>query len=110
MVLETINGPADVKALQPAQLQTLADEVREALIGRLSRTGGHVGSNLGVVELTVALHRVFSSPQDKIVWDVSHQCYAHKILTGRKAAYLDPAHFSRCHRFYQPAGKRTRLF
>ncbi|MBQ5970623.1 MAG: 1-deoxy-D-xylulose-5-phosphate synthase [Clostridia bacterium] len=93
MVLETINGPADVKALQPAQLQTLADEVREALIGRLSRTGGHVGSNLGVVELTVALHRVFSSPQDKIVWDVSHQCYAHKILTGRKAAYLDPAHF-----------------
>lgn len=93
MYLETINGPEDVKKVPREALQTLADETRAALIHKLSRTGGHVGSNLGVVELTVALHYVFDSPHDKIVWDVSHQCYPHKILTGRKEAFTDEAHF-----------------
>lgn len=93
MFLERINGPDDIKKLSVAELALLSDEVRDALVFKLSCRGGHVGSNLGVVELTVALHYVFSSPYDKIVWDVSHQCYPHKILTGRKEAYTDPAHF-----------------
>jgi len=94
MYLENIYGPKDVHKLNKQELRILADEVREALIYKLSETGGHVGSNLGVVELTVALHSVFESPKDKIIWDVSHQCYAHKMLTGRRQAYTDSAHFS----------------
>ena len=93
MILERINGPEDIKKISEKELPTLAKEVRSALINRLSAIGGHVASNLCVVELSVALHYVFSSPKDKIIWDVSHQSYAHKILTGRKEAYLDPAHF-----------------
>ena len=93
MYLETINSPADIKKLEVSRLQTLADETRAALINKLSKAGGHQGPNLGVVELTVAFHYVFDSPKDKIVFDVSHQCYPHKILTGRKEAYLDDAHF-----------------
>lgn len=93
MYLETINSPADIKKLEVSQLQTLADETRAALINKISKAGGHQGPNLGVVELTVAFHYVFDSPTDKIVFDVSHQCYPHKILTGRKEAYLDDAHF-----------------
>jgi 1-deoxy-D-xylulose-5-phosphate synthase len=82
--LDMINKPADVKLLTPEQLQTLAQEIREELINVLSKTGGHLGPNLGVVELTIALHRVFDSPKDKFVWDVSHQAYVHKLLTGRR--------------------------
>lgn len=93
MYLENINGPQDIKKLKKEELQTLADETRAALINKISNAGGHQGPNLGVVEMTVALHYVFDSPKDKIVWDVSHQCYPHKILTGRKEAYLDSAHF-----------------
>lgn len=93
MYLENINGPEDVKKLKREELQTLADETRAALIHRISNAGGHQGPNLGVVEMTVALHYVFDSPKDKIVWDISHQSYPHKILTGRKEAYLDAAHF-----------------
>ena len=93
MYLENINGPADIKKLEVSQLQTLADETRAALINKISKAGGHQGPNLGVVELTVAFHYVFDSPKDKIVFDVSHQCYPHKILTGRKEAFLDEAHF-----------------
>ena len=89
-MLERINNPEDLKRLNISELSALADEVRAVLIEKLSHTGGHVGSNLGVVELTVALHYVFSSAYDKIVWDVSHQSYAHKILTGRKDAFTDP--------------------
>lgn len=102
MYLETINSPEDVKKVPREALQTLADETRAALIEKLSRTGGHVASNLGVVELTVALHRVFDSPRDKIIWDVSHQCYAHKILTGRRQAFTDPAHFKDVTGFTNP--------
>lgn len=92
MFLEHIDSPKDLRKLRPKDLSVLADETRAVLIDKLSNTGGHVASNLGVVELTVALHYVFDSPRDKIVWDVSHQCYPHKILTGRRQAYADPAH------------------
>ena len=82
--LDMINTPADVKLLTLDQLQTLAQEIRDELITVLSKTGGHLGPNLGVVELTIALHRVFESPKDRLVWDVSHQVYVHKLLTGRR--------------------------
>jgi 1-deoxy-D-xylulose-5-phosphate synthase len=82
-VLPLINGPADVRALPEADLPVLAQEIREELIRAVSKTGGHLGPNLGVVELTIALHRAFDSPKDKILFDVSHQGYVHKMLTGR---------------------------
>ena len=85
--LEMISEPAHVKKLTVAQLEELAKEVREELISTLSKTGGHLGPNLGVVELTIAMHKVFSTPKDKFVWDVSHQCYVHKLLTGRKSKF-----------------------
>ncbi len=82
-MLEQINSPADVKALPENELPQLAEEARRCLISTVSQTGGHLASNLGVVELTIALHRVFNSPHDRIVWDVGHQIYTHKLLTGR---------------------------
>src|SRR6266404_2324514 len=85
--LDMINSPADIKLLTMEQLQTLAQEIRDELITVLSKTGGHLAPNLGVVELTIALHRVFSTPKDKFVWDVSHQVYVHKLLTGRKGRF-----------------------
>src|SRR6266481_2498519 len=85
--LDMINSPADVKLLTMEQLQTLAQEIRDELITVLSKTGGHLAPNLGVVELTIALHRVFDSPKDKFVWDVSHQVYVHKLLTGRRGTF-----------------------
>ena len=81
--LSKIKSPADLKSLDDAQLTVLASELRDKMIRTVSVSGGHLSSNLGVVELTIALHRVFNSPEDKIVWDVGHQCYAHKLLTGR---------------------------
>ena len=93
MYLENINGPEDIKKLNIKELDILADETRKALINKISNAGGHNGPNLGMVEVTVALHYVFNSPKDKIVFDVSHQCYPHKILTGRKEAFLDSNHF-----------------
>lgn len=83
-LLDGIEGPADVKALESADLPQLCGEVRDFLLDTVQETGGHLGSNLGVVELTVALHRVFDFERDKLVWDVSHQAYPHKVLTGRK--------------------------
>jgi 1-deoxy-D-xylulose-5-phosphate synthase len=82
-MLESINGPADVRALPPEALGELSGEIRGELISQVRRTGGHLGPNLGVVELTIALHRVFDSPHDAIVWDTGHQSYVHKMLTGR---------------------------
>src|SRR5213595_1513998 len=82
--LDMVDSPEHVKKLKLDQLQQLAEEIRHELITVLSRNGGHLGPNLGVVELTLALHRVFSTPHDKFVWDVSHQVYVHKLLTGRK--------------------------
>ena len=83
MMIENITSPADVKRLSVEEMTELATEIRTLLIEKLSRHGGHCGPNLGMVEATIAMHHVFDSPQDKIVFDVSHQSYAHKILTGR---------------------------
>lgn len=83
-ILDWVNSPKDIKKLNTDELNELCDEIRELLISTVSQTGGHLASNLGVVELTVALHKVFNSPTDQIVFDVGHQCYTHKILTGRK--------------------------
>ena len=90
-ILGTIHGPADVHALDADALPGLCSEIRRTLIAFGREHGGHIGSNLGLVEATVALHRVFDSPRDRIVFDVSHQSYVHKMLTGRASAYLDPA-------------------
>lgn len=87
MLLENVNSPADIKNMNEKELQLLAEEIRQFLIENISVTGGHFGPNLGVVELTLALHKVFDSPQDKLIWDVGHQAYVHKILTGRKALF-----------------------
>ncbi len=83
-LLNTINNPADLRRLQPNQLSPLADELRNFIIQSVSKTGGHLSSNLGTIELTLALHYVFNTPDDHLIWDVGHQCYAHKILTGRR--------------------------
>ena len=83
-ILDQVHVPADMKTLSDAQLRQLADDVRAETISAVSETGGHLGAGLGVVELTVALHAVFDAPKDKIIWDVSHQCYPHKIITGRR--------------------------
>jgi 1-deoxy-D-xylulose-5-phosphate synthase len=86
-ILDTINSPADLKGLSPAALVELAEELRQEIISTVTVTGGHLASNLGVVELTLALHRVFNSPRDKIIWDVGHQSYVHKLLTGRRERF-----------------------
>ena len=83
-LLDTVDIPADIRKLAPAQLRQLADELRTEMIDAVGSTGGHLGSGLGVVELTVALHYVFDTPEDRLVWDVGHQAYPHKIVTGRR--------------------------
>ena len=83
-ILDQINSPADLKELGYSAINSLAEEIRQVLVDTVSETGGHLASSLGVVELTIGLHRAFNSPQDKIIWDVGHQAYAHKLLTGRK--------------------------
>jgi 1-deoxy-D-xylulose-5-phosphate synthase len=88
-LLDSINGPGDLKALTAAQMPLLAKEIREFLVNSVSKTGGHLGPNLGVVELTIALHRVFDSPQDSIVFDTGHQAYVHKLLTGRRDDFVN---------------------
>ena len=82
-ILDTLQGPADLRGLSDAELERLASELRETIIRTVAVTGGHLGSSLGVVELTLALHRLLESPRDRIVWDTGHQAYAHKLLTGR---------------------------
>jgi len=87
--LNGVNNPADVKNLSVSELRTLAEEIRRFILGSVSKTGGHLASNLGVVELTLAMHYVFDFKHDKLLWDVGHQCYAHKIITGRKEKFKD---------------------
>ena len=82
-ILDSIESPENIKSLKESELAVLASEIREEIINTTSKNGGHVGPNLGVVELTIAMHRIFSSPKDSFIFDVSHQGYAHKILTGR---------------------------
>jgi 1-deoxy-D-xylulose-5-phosphate synthase len=81
-LIKQINFPADLRKFKKDDLKQISDELRDELIDVVSETGGHLGAGLGVVELTVALHYVFNTPKDKLVWDVSHQCYPHKIITG----------------------------
>ena len=103
-MLERIRKENDIKALQPEELQKLAEEIREFLIEKISKSGGHLASNLGVVELTMAMHLVFDLPKDKIIWDVGHQSYTHKLLTGRKEGFDDV-----CHGVYRHFAKRLVL-
>lgn len=90
MILDKVNSPDDLKKLSVDEMNTLADEMRELIIKKVNTTGGHMGPNLGIVEAAIAMHYVFNSPVDKIVFDVSHQCYPHKILTGRKEGFTNP--------------------
>lgn len=102
MIVEKIKGPADVKRLSLAEMKTLAAEMRDALLHKLSVRGGHFGPNFGMVEATIALHYVFHSPEDKIVFDVSHQSYPHKMLTGRAEAYLNPEKYDEVSGYSEP--------
>ncbi len=102
MVLEKINGPEDIKRLNSTERATLADEVRHYLLQKVSEHGGHVGPNLGMVEATIALHYVFHSPTDHFIFDVSHQSYPHKILTGRKEAFMDRTHYDDVSGYSEP--------
>lgn len=108
--LEHIEMPSDVRKLPASALPDLVQEMRDALIGAVTATGGHLASNLGFVEATVALHYVFNTPADKLVFDVSHQCYAHKMLTGRKRAYLEREHFNEFTGFTNPDESEFDLF
>ena len=83
-ILDKVNYPRDLKNLTKRQLQELSSELRHFLIDSVSKTGGHLAAGLGAIEITIALHRVFDTPYDKLIWDIGHQCYPHKILTGRK--------------------------
>lgn len=108
--LDRIESPADVRRLSSDELRMLSDEIRTALITSTCVTGGHLGPNLGIVETTVALYHVFDFPTDKLVFDVSHQCYPHKMLTGRKRAYIDPAHYGEYTGFTNPDESEFDLF
>ena len=110
MFLENINGPEDIKKLNLEELKVLADETRSALINKISKAGGHSGPNLGMVEVTVALHYVFNSPKDKFVFDVSHQAYPHKILTGRKEAFTDETKFKTITGYTDPKESEHDMF
>lgn len=110
MYLENINSPADVKLLSVPQLDTLAEEIRSALLYKISEYGGHFGPNFGMVEATIALHYIFNSPSDKFVFDVSHQSYVHKILTGRKEAFLNPEKFSEVTGYTEPNESEHDMF
>ena len=102
MYIEKNDSPKDVKRLSVGQLNGLAGEIRQALLAKLSAHGGHIGPNLGMVEAAIALHYVFDSPKDKMVYDVSHQSYVHKMLTGRNAAFLDPARYDEVSGYTNP--------
>ena len=99
-ILDRITYPNDLKKLTKSELEVLAKEIREYIVTVISKNGGHLASSLGVVELTIALHYVFNTPSDKIIWDVGHQSYAHKILTGRKKKISKYTQIRRNIRFY----------
>ncbi len=95
VILDSISSPADLRRLTLPELEQLAGEIRTRIIEVVCRSGGHLASNLGVVELTLALHRVFDFRTDRLLWDVGHQCYVHKLLTGRNARYGRPSRMIR---------------
>ena len=110
MILENILGPQNLKKLTIEELHTLTDETRTVLLEKISSHGGHSGPNLGMVEMTVALHHVFDSPVDKIIFDVSHQTYIHKMLTGRQKAFIDPKHYDDVSGYTNPKESEHDLF
>lgn len=107
-LLDTVTKPADIRGSDQDQLKQLADEVRREMIDAVSVTGGHLGAGLGVVELTVALHHVFATPVDKLIWDVGHQAYPHKILTGRRDRIRTLQPGRRAFWFHPPQRERIR--
>lgn len=109
-ILDSVNAPKDLKNLSRKELVQLCGEIRKQMLLHLSAAGGHVGSNLAVIEATVAVHYIFDSPMDKIVFDVSHQCYTHKLLTGRKEAYMNPAKFLSVSGFTNPDESEHDIF
>ncbi len=110
MVLDKIENPNDLKTLSLEEMNQLAEEIRKAILNRVSKVGGHVGPNLGIVETTIAMHYVFNSPIDKIVFDVSHQCYPHKILTGRKRGFLEEEEFDNVSGYTNPDESEHDIF
>lgn len=109
-MLEKIKSPADLKTMSQAELEQVVLEARQALLEKTSHHGGHNGPNFGMVEMTVALHYVFNSPIDKFIFDVSHQSYVHKMLTGRAQAFLDPAHYDDVSGYTNPKESEHDLF
>ena len=101
-VLEKINSPKDVKSLSLQEMNTLAQDIREAIINRVNTIGGHLGPDLGIAEATIAMHYVFDSPKDKFIFDVSHQVYPHKMLTGRKHGFVEPSRFQEISGYSNP--------
>ncbi len=110
MYLETITSPADIKNYTAEQRRVLAQEMRDALLKRASVHGGHFGPDFGIIEAIIALHTVFDSPTDKIVYDVSHQCYPHKMLTGRVEAYIDEDKYGEVSGYTNPEESPHDLF
>ena len=109
MILHSIETPADVKGLNEEQLAELCEEIRSFIVDAVTTTGGHLGSNLGAVELTLALHRVFDSPRDVILWDTGHQAYVHKLLTGRRYGFKTLRQAGGLSGLPQPSRVRARL-
>lgn len=109
-ILKNINSPKDIKKLNMEELKLLANDIREGLFNRLTKIGGHFGPNFGIVETEIAMHYVFNSPEDKFVFDVSHQSYPHKMLTGRKAGYIDDEHFKEDSGYTNPEESEHDLF
>lgn len=110
MILDKINYPNDLRGLSIGEMNTLASEMRELIIKKVNTTGGHFGPNLGIVEATIALHYVFNAPKDKLIFDVSHQCYPHKMLTGRKEGFLNPENYHKYTGYTAPEESEYDLF
>lgn len=110
MILDKVNSPKDVKALSISEMNSLANEMRELIIKKVNTIGGHMGPNLGIVEATIAMHYVFNSPVDKFIFDVSHQCYPHKILTGRKEGFTNPDNYLKYTGYTAPEESEHDLF
>lgn len=109
-ILDKINSPEDVKKISLDEMEILSQEIREAIIKKVNTTGGHMGPNLGMVEATIALHHVFDSPKDKIIFDVSHQCYPHKCLTGRKEGFTSPENYFKYSGYTNPEESEHDMF
>lgn len=110
MILDKINSPKDLKKVSFSEMSTLADEMRELIINKTEAVGGHMAPNLGIVEATIALHYVFNSPEDRLIFDVSHQCYTHKMLTGRKETFTNPEQYSKYTGFTAPEESEHDIF